>query len=153
MGAQPFDAVLIRKRMNPSFGRTPLVDRLFLFYNPMLNVIIVDQILKECERKIEEFYGQYPAPRNRVVFLTDMKNRDEITSAAAGSVNYLGTAGYRISLYPVLLDMNAGRFFYPLDTTLIVGSHRLHYWRTRLLLRGWIKGQAGKYVVRMAGGE
>lgn len=153
MGAQPFDAVLIRKRMIPSFGRTPLVDRLFLYYHPMLNVIIVDQILKECERKIEEFYGQYPAPRNRVIFLTDMKNRDEITSAAAGIVNYLGTAGYRISLYPILLDMNAGRFFYPLDTTLIAGRHRLHYWRTRLLMRGWIKRQAGKHRARQTGGE
>lgn len=152
-GMQPFDLVMTRRRLVPSFGRTPLVDRVFLFNHPMLNVIIVDQILKECERKIEEFYGQYPAPRNRIIFLTDMKNRDEITSAAAGVVNYLGTAGHRISLYPVLLDMNAGRFFYPLDTTLVARRHRFYYWRTRLLLRGWIKSQAGKHQVRAAGGQ
>lgn len=142
---EPYDLVAVRKRILPAFGRTPLVDRVFLFSHPMLNVIIVDQILKECERKIEEFYGPYPAPRNRVIFLTDMKNRDEITSAAAGIVNYLCAAGRATSLYPVLLDMNAGRFFYPLDTTLMPRRHRLHFWRTRLLLRGWIIKQAGKH--------
>lgn len=143
-GFQPFDAVLVRKRMIPSFGRTRLVDRLFFFYHPMLNVIIVDQILKESERKIEELYGPYPAPRNRLIFLTDMKNRDEVTSAAAGVVNYLGTTGCQASLYPVLLDLDAGRFFYPLDTTLLPKRHRFYFWRTRLLLRGWIKRQASK---------
>ncbi|MGI6613618.1 MAG: hypothetical protein ACOX3M_04530 [Saccharofermentanales bacterium] len=148
---QPFDAVMTRRRLIPALGRAPLVDRVFLFYHPMLNVIIVDQVLKECEKKVEELYGHYPAPRNRVIFLTDMKNRDEITSAAAGVVNYLGVVRRGISLCPSLFDMNAGRFFYPIDTSLMARRHRLHYWRTRLLLRAWIRRQAGRH--KEAAGE
>lgn len=137
-GLPPFDAVLTRARRLPAFGRTRLVDRVFLFYHPMLNVIIVDQALKESERQIEALYGPLPAPRNRLVFVTDMQNRDEITSAAAGVVNYLGTVGHRTSLYPILVDLHAGRFFYPLDTTLLARRHRLYYWRKRHALRRWI---------------
>ncbi len=139
---QPFDAILTRRRKLPAMGgRPPLVDRIFLFYHPMMNVIIVDQILKECERTIEEKYAEYPAPRNFAVFLTDMKNRDEITSAGAGIVNYLCNPGPGISLYPVLLDMDAGRFFYPLDTSLAARRHRLYYWIQRLRTRHWITKQ------------
>lgn len=139
--AEPFDAIMTRKRKLPAFGRAPLVDRVYLFYHPMLNVIIVDQILKECERTIDEWYADAPAPRNRLIFFTDMKNREEVTSAGAGIVNYLCTAGYKTSLYPTLIDLDGGRFFYPLDTTLIPRRHRLHYWRTRLAFRLWIRKQ------------
>jgi|LSQX01.2.fsa_nt_gb hypothetical protein len=142
LGGQPFEAVMARKRSLPSFGRPPLVDRLFIFYHPMMNVIIVDQILKECERLIEADYDRLPARRNRLVFLTDMKNRDEVTSAGAGVVNYLCTPLHKVSLYPVLVDMDAGRFFYPLDTSLAKSRHRFHYWRCRLALRAWIKRKA-----------
>lgn len=136
---QPFDAILTRRRRLPTIGsRPPLIDRIFLFYHPMMNVIIVDQILKECERTIEEQYKEYPAPRNLAVFLTDMKNRDEITSAGAGIVNYLCVPGRGTSLYPVLLDMEGGRFFYPLDTSLAARRHRIHYWIRRLRTRSWI---------------
>lgn len=137
--AQPFDAVFVRKRKLPTFGRTPYVDRVFIFYHPMLNVLIVDQILKECERHITEFYRFYPAVRNTVLFVTDMKNRDEVTSAGAGAVNYLCNPGRRISLYPLLLDMESGRFFYPLDTTLLSRRRRFYHWIQKLLFRRRIK--------------
>ena len=143
-GVKPFDAVMVRKRRIPVWNRPPYVDRLFIFYHPMMNVIIVDQILKECEQLIEEAYDRLPAPRNCLLFLTDMRNRDEVTSAGAGVVNYLGAPLHKTSLYPVLVDMDAGRFFYPLDTSLARRCHRFYYWRLRLRLRFWIKKQASR---------
>jgi hypothetical protein len=51
----------------------------------MLNVLIVDQTLNLCERLIKRSYKTAPAPRNAIVFLTDMSNSEEVTSAAAVS--------------------------------------------------------------------
>lgn len=143
---KPFEAILAKKRRLPRFGRPPLVDRLFVFYHPMMNVIIVDQILKETERLIEGDYPSLPAPRSCILFLTDMKNRDEVTSAGAGVVNYLCTPLERAGLYPVLIDLAAGRFFYPLDTSLAKGRHRLYFWRRRLALRTWIRREGKRRV-------
>lgn len=139
--SRPFDAVLHRRRRIPSFGRPPYVDRVVLFYHPMLNVIIVDQTLKMCERAIRNSFGRAPAPRNVVVFMTDMKNEEEVTSAAAGVVNYLCRLSKSVSLYPILVDFNGGRIFYPLDTTLIQRVHRLSHFLKRIRLTCFIRQQ------------
>ncbi len=138
---KPFDAVLHRVRKIPSWGKPPYVDRLFIFYHPMLNVIIVDQTLKMCERAIKRSYATAPAPRNFIIFLTDMKNHEEVTSTAAGVVNYLCRLAKKTSLYPVLVDFNGGRVFYPLDTTLISRFHRVAYYLNRVKLTRFIRLQ------------
>ena len=134
-----FHAVYTRQRKIPRFGKAPLVDQIFLFYHPMLNVIIVDQMLKECEKQIEDNKEASPAPRNRVIFLTDMRNREEVTSAGAGVVNYLCVPSDRTSLYPMLFDYEAARLFYPLDTTMVPRRHRLYFWLKRIVFKRWIR--------------
>ncbi len=143
---KPFDAVLQRRRKFPSFGRPPSVDRLFVFYHPMLNVLIVDQILNMCERLIRRSYGSTPAPRNMIVFLTDMKNEEEVTSAAAGVVNYLCRLEKKMSLYPLLIDFNGGRLYYPIDTTLARKLHRLFFFKARLNLMRFVRRQVPKKI-------
>ncbi len=140
----PFDSVMTRNRMMALFRRPIPIDRVFLFYHPMLNVIIVDQTLKTCERMIKDNSEEHPAPRNVIIFLTDMSQRDEITSAGAGVVNYLCALDRRTNLYPLLLDFDAGRLFYPLDTTLISVRHRLYYWRMREQIRRRIMKQVAR---------
>ena len=141
---KPFDIILQRRRRIPSFGREPYVDRLFVFYHPMLNVLIVDQTLNLCERLIKRSYKTAPAPRNAIVFLTDMNNSEEVTSAAAGIVNYLCRLEKKTSLYPLLVDFNGGRLYYPIDTTLVRKPHRMFYFKARLELTRFVRLQVPK---------
>lgn len=134
-----YDAVLERRRWWPRIKKPPYVDRVFIYYHPMMNVIIVDQMLRACERSILEWDDDFPAPRNVLLFLTDMDNRDEVTSAGAGVVNFLCRIDHGRSLYPMLLDCDQGRLFYPLDTTLIPRRHRVHFFFARRRLIRWIK--------------
>jgi len=136
---EPFDAIGLRPRWAPF--RRARFDRVFFFYHPMLNVIVVDQVLKNCERIIFDHEKTQPSRRNIVVLMTDMANRDEVTSAGAGTVNYLGKLDGRTSLYPMMIDFNAGRFFYPLDSTLIRITHRIWYWNKRQQLLNFIREQ------------
>ena len=136
---EPYDAIGIRPRWTPF--RRKRFDRVFLFYHPMLNVIVVDQVLKNCERLIFDNEKIQPSRRNLVILLTDMTNRDEVTSAGAGTVNYLGKLDGRTSLYPMLIDFNAGRFFYPLDSTLMRITHRFWYRTKRNQLLNYIREQ------------
>ncbi len=141
---KPFDVVLQRRRKIPSFGRAPYVDRIFIFYHPMLNVLIVDQTLNMCERAIKRSSETAPAPKNMIVFLTDMSIADEVTSAAAGVVNYLCRLEKKTSLYPLLIDFNGGRLYYPIDTTLVKKPHRLSFFRARLELTRFVRRQVPK---------
>ncbi|HHW93383.1 MAG TPA: hypothetical protein GX734_02685 [Clostridiaceae bacterium] len=141
---KPFDVVLQRYRKLPSFGRAPYVDRLFIFYHPMLNVLIVDQTLNMCERAIRMSYKTAPAPKNMIVFLTDMDHAEEVTSAAAGIVNYLCRLDKKTSLYPLLIDFNGGKLYYPIDTTLVRKSHRLSFFKARVQLTRFVRKQIPK---------
>lgn len=136
---EPFDALGLRLRWTPF--RRERYDRVFLYYHPMLNVIVVDQVLKSCERLIFDNEKTQPTRRNLVILMTDMTNRDEVTSAGAGTVNYLGKLDGRTSLYPMLIDFNAGRFFYPLDSTLMRITHRFWYRIKRHQLLNYIREQ------------
>ena len=136
---EPFDAIGLRPRWTPF--RRKRFDRVFLYYHPMLNVIVVDQVLKSCERLIFDNDKTQPTRRNLVILMTDMTNRDEVTSAGAGTVNYLGKLDGRTSLYPMLIDFNAGRFFYPLDSTLLRITHRFWYRVKRHQLLNYIREQ------------
>lgn len=109
--------------------KTPC-DRVFVFYHPVMNVLIVDQKLKQAERLIAHKEQMAPSRRNILLFVTDMTNFQEITSAGAGVVNFLGALA-KGSLYPMLLDLDGGRLFYPIDESLMTRRHRLYYHRKR----------------------
>lgn len=94
----------------------PRWQRIFVLYRPILNVLIVDQMLKEA---IDFVDRQEPhATMNQYVMVTDMHNEQEVLSAAAGVVNFLGSLD-NAYLSPILIDQDGGRIFYPYDRSLL----------------------------------
>jgi hypothetical protein len=118
-----FGIVYEKERSRGLFKRHQEIDRFFLYYKPMLNVLIIDHVLKECMGYISKLSDKQPAPRNILLFVTDMTDRAEVTSSAAGVVNFLGRIDEG-SLGPMLLDLCFGRLFYSLDRSLIPFRHR-----------------------------
>lgn len=104
------------------FGRQKF-ERVFLLYLPMPNVLIVDRLLRDCIAYIDQQSETRPAPHNHLFLITDMNQKDEVTSAASGVVNFLLKIELG-SLCPWLLDITFGRLFYPLDRTLIKPAQR-----------------------------
>lgn len=129
-----FDYILEREQLlfSPWRGRR-FYKRVFIFYHPILNVLIVDQKLKQAERWLDQRWDKAASKRNLLIFVTDMKNFDEVSSAGAGVVNFLGDIRER-SLYPVLIDLSGGRYFFPLDLSLLKRYDRIvyRYYRRRL---------------------
>lgn len=113
------------------------LDRVFLLYLPMPNVLIVDRLLRECIAYIGQQWETRPAPVNHLFLLTDMDNKDEVTSAASGVVNFLLKIDEG-SLCPWLFDLAFGRLFYPLDRSLISGLHRRQQNKFRSSLLNWL---------------
>lgn len=134
-----FDFVFERERtiMSPWRGRH-YYKRSFVFYHPMLNVLIVDQKLKQAERWIDYYWDQASSDRNFLIFVTDMENFEEISSAGAGVVNFLGTMKQG-SLYPVLIDLDGARYFFPVDVTMLKRRDRLTYYYYRWQIKRLIK--------------
>ncbi|NLC25616.1 MAG: hypothetical protein GX777_03215 [Fastidiosipila sp.] len=134
-----FDFIFERERkiLSPWRGRR-YIKRSFVFYHPMLNVLIVDQKLKQAERWIDHYWDQAPSDRNFFIFITDMENFEEISSAGAGVVNFLGTMKQG-SLYPVLIDMDGGRYFFPVDLSILKRRDRLLYYYKRWQIKRLIK--------------
>ncbi len=104
------------------FGRQRF-ERVFLLYLPMPNVLIVDRLLRDCIAYIDQQSETRPAPHNHLFLITDMNQKDEVTSAASGVVNFLLKIDLG-SLCPWLLDITFGRLFYPLDRSLIKLAQR-----------------------------
>ena len=114
-------------------------ERVFLIYQPMPNVLIVDRLLRECLAYIEQRKTSRPAAVNHLFLITDMDQYEEVTSAASGVVNFL----LKIeggSLCPWLLDISQGRLFYPLDRSLIKSSHRRRQNRLKKSFLSWLTG-------------
>ena len=106
-------------------------ERVFLIYQPMPNVLIVDRLLRECIAYIDQRNEISLAPVNHLFIITDMAQTEEVISAASGVVNFLLKIDDG-SLCPWLLDTNFCRLFYPLDRSLIKGSHRRRQNRFRM---------------------
>ena len=126
-----FGIVYERKRAVRNVRLEPKYDRVFVFYRQMVNVILVDHILKECLSFIREGSNR-DVRRNIMFLLTDMENSDEVGSAAAGTINFLGKVSHGRSLGTFLLDICHGRLYYQLDRSLIPWRHRLFLDRMRL---------------------
>lgn len=132
--SEHFDFIFERERFiaSPWRGRH-YYKRSFVCYHPMLNVLIVDQKLKQAERWLDHYWGTAASEQNLLIFLTDMENFDEISSAGAGVVNFLGTMEHG-SLYPVLIDLDGARYFFPVDVTMLKRRDRwfYYYWRWQI---------------------
>lgn len=115
--------VYTKSRLRKASGRRPMVDQFFLSYKPIMNVLIVDGVIRDCMTTITRTKKRRTASRNYLLFITDSQDKSELTSAAAGVVNYLGKIAEG-SLSPMLLDTQFGRLFYPLDRSLIRIHHR-----------------------------
>ncbi|MDO5734052.1 MAG: hypothetical protein Q4P08_02825 [Eubacteriales bacterium] len=98
--------------------------RVIVLYRPLLNVIVVDQMLKEAIDYIDR--SSPYANMNQYILLTDMENDQEVLSAAAGVVNFLGKLN-KSYLSPILIDQNEGRLFFPSDRSLISFRQKLFH--------------------------
>lgn len=94
------------------------VHRTFLLYRPLLNILIVDNILSEVTAFIHQYESLKPVSQNDLILISDMENEEEILSAGTGIVNYICSGGSG-NLYPVFLDMNHQHIFYPQDISLL----------------------------------
>lgn len=126
--------VYTKKRLKKARGFKPMVDQFFVCYKPILNVLIVDGVLRDCMLTITKTKGRRNASRNFLLFVTDSQDQSEVTSSAAGVVNFLGKIEEG-SLGPMLLDTQFGRLFYPLDRSLI----RLHHRRIQDMFRRYLR--------------
>ncbi len=110
--------------------------RTFLLYRPLLNVLIVDNILSEISAFIHQYESVKPVSQNDLILISDMKNEEEILSAGTGIVNFVcsRSSGY---LYPVFIDMNHNHIFYPQDISLLPWykriSRKIHVSRIKAL--------------------
>ena len=115
-------------RLLPSLTFKRNYDRIFVLRKDMLNVLIVDQLIKDCIRYILGQSAQ-PSKRNLFILVTNMTDADETASAAAGAVNFLGkfTGG---SMGVLLLNLHHGWLFHAIDRSLQPRGHRI--WQDRI---------------------
>ncbi len=98
-------------------------DRIFLLQHEPLNVLMVDQLLRDTLRYIRK-RDDKPSHRNMLLLTTRMVEDQDVLSAAAGVVNFLGDFESG-SLCPLLLATRQARLFYPADRSLMPRLHRL----------------------------
>jgi len=92
--------------------------RTFLLYRPLLNVLIIDNILSETSNFILRQKDVKPVSQNNLILITDMKNEEEVLSTGVGIVNYISTEQTSY-LNPIFLDLNHAHLFYPQDKSLV----------------------------------
>ncbi len=120
--------------------------RIAVLYRPILNVIVVDQMLKEAIDYIER--SSPHAKMNQYILVTDMGNNQEVLSAAAGVVNFLGSL-QQSYLSPVLIDLHHGRIFFPLDRSLLSLRQKLFHDYLRYDLIFYLKRHLGQAPTRV----
>ena len=112
-------------------------ERVILLQHEPLNVLIVDQLIKDCIRHIRS-RADCPSKRNILILLTRMTETQDAASAAAGIVNFLGKFKGG-TLCPILLATRQFRLFHPVDRTLLPRTHRcfqnIMLFRLRKLIR------------------
>ncbi len=113
---------LVYARAGVSFWtRRPLYDRVILLETGLINVFRVDQLLKETIDQLD--HVERPSKRNVLVIAVRMANRKDVASAAAGCVNYMGRFQSG-TLFPVLIDVNHRRFYFPINHSFFSREHR-----------------------------
>lgn len=131
--------IIYIKGKHPVAGsRGKHTDQCFVCYKPILNVLIVDGVIRDCMLTISKAKAKRQASHNYLLFISDSQDKDELTSSAAGVVNFLGKIEEG-SLGPMLLDLQYGRLFFPLDRSLIPWHHRRRQNALRQFLRRQIR--------------
>lgn len=128
---------IYRQRQRHGIFRRRTFNRIILLQHEPLNVLVVDQLLRDCIRYIRK-HKDHPSRRNLLILVTRMTETQDAASAAAGIVNFLGKFKGG-TLCPILLATRQHRLFYPADRTLLPRTHRifqnLEIIRLKLLVR------------------
>jgi hypothetical protein len=132
----PHGRVFIKPRKVIFWTRPTPVDRVFVLQHNLLNVLVIDQLLKDSIRFIKQ-QNEKPSPRNLLILVMTRTDDNEAVSAAAGIVNFLGKFNGG-TLGVLLLDVIHGRLFYPIDRSLQPRSHRRYQDLFRLKLIHWL---------------
>jgi hypothetical protein len=116
--------------------RSNMVDRVFLLEHDLLNVLVVDQLLRDCIRYSRQ-RTDAPSHRNLLILVMNRDDETEAASAAAGVVNFLGKfEGGTLGV--LLFDLKHGRLYYPIDRSLQPRGHRRFQDLLRLRLLQWL---------------
>lgn len=117
--------------------REPKYHRMFLLYRPLLNVLIVDNILSEAVDLMDADSSKQIS-QNNLILVTDMKNEEEVLSAGAGIVNYVSTKQTSY-LYPLFIDLSHAHLFYPQDSSLVPWYKRIAKKFELWKFKSWLK--------------
>lgn len=120
-------------------------DRVLLLETGIINVFRVDQLLKETIDQLDHI--ERPSKRNILIIAVRMANKKDVASAAAGCVNYMGRFQSG-TLFPVLIDVNHHRCYYPINRSFIQRGHRSLQNYLLLLIRS-----AGLHRLELTPGE
>lgn len=118
----PHGRVFEKPRLLRLPGHARPCDRIFMLEHSLLNVLVVDQLLRDSIKYIRQ-RSDAPSPRNLLILVMDRDDMVEAASAAAGVVNFLGKFDGG-TLGVILLDIRHGRLYYPIDRSLQPRSHR-----------------------------
>lgn len=114
--------------------------RVFLLYRPLLNFLIVDNILAECAKYIDHYSQQRQFSQNSLILLTDMKNEEEVLSAGTGIVNFISGKSTAY-LYPVFVDIMHQHIFFPQDISLLPWYKKIARTRQLRKFRDWLENR------------
>jgi len=115
------------------------IDRVIVLETSMIDIFRVDQLLKDCIYQLDRV--ERKSQRNVLVISVRMEHAADVASAAAGCVNFLGRFQSG-TLFPVLVDLNRKRVYYPANRSAISRIHRFFQNRMLLLIR--LSGPAGR---------
>lgn len=112
--------------------RRRFIDRVMLLESSNINIFRIDQLLKDCVYQLDRI--ERKSQRNVLIIAVRMDQAVDVASAAAGCVNYLGRF-QNGTLFPVLLDLNRRRFYYPANRSGISRRHRFFQNQILALIR------------------
>lgn len=114
------------------WNRKRRIDRIILIETALINIFRVDQMLKDCIYQLDRV--ERKSQRNALIIAVRMDQAADVASAAAGCVNFLGKFQSG-SLFPVLIDLNRRRFYFPANRSAVKRTHRFFQDKMLLLIR------------------
>lgn len=114
------------------WNRKRRIDRVILIETALINIFRVDQMLKDCIFQLDRV--ERKSQRNALIIAVRMDQAADVASAAAGCVNFLGRFQSG-SLFPVLIDLNRKRFYFPANRSAVQRTHRFFQDKMLLLIR------------------
>lgn len=114
------------------WNRRRRIDRIILLETSLINIFRVDQLLKDCIYQLDRV--ERKSQRNILIIAVRMDQAADVASAAAGCVNFLGRFQSG-TLFPILVDLNRKRIYYPANRSAISRLHRFFQDRILLLIR------------------